>query len=358
VKFHTGHFQIQHPDFWEFKSLDNSISYTEDLIVNLDAANNVEAISPRIESFALASFGTNTKATMVMGIEPEREDKILNLSKKLVEGKMIGSDSKGVVIGQGLAEYLKIGVNDTLVLISQGYHGVNAAGLYKIKGIIKFPNPIQNKQLVVMPLKQAQWFYDMDQRSTSIVVLLSDYMAMPQFEKESSELINSGDKRIIDWQTMSPELVQMVEMKYESAAIMIFILYAVIGFGMFGTFLMMTAERMLEYGIMLAIGMRRFLLQAITFIEILMLSSLGVILGLAISAAIITYIYYNPIELSGTFYEEMADMYGMEMIMRFSAKSLVFTSQAEAIFIIAFILSFYPLIVIHKTKPVEAIREG
>ncbi|MEN8250380.1 MAG: ABC transporter permease, partial [Bacteroidota bacterium] len=103
VKFHTGHFQIQHPDFWEFKSLDNSISYTEDLIINLDAANNVEAISPRIESFALASFGTNTKATLVMGIEPEREDKILNLSKKLVEGKMIGSDSEGVVMGQGLA---------------------------------------------------------------------------------------------------------------------------------------------------------------------------------------------------------------------------------------------------------------
>lgn len=358
VRFHTGHFQIQQPDYWESKTLDNSFSYSNKLVSNLDTIENVVAISPRIESFALASYGLNTRATMIMGIEPEREDKILALSKKLVEGSMIDSDSKGIVIAQGLAEYLNVGLNDTLVLISQGYHGVNAAGLFKIEGILKFPNPIQNKQLVCMPLKKAQWLYDMDNRLTSLVVLLSDYKDMPEAEKRMASLTNDDDKELINWRTMSPTILQTAEMKYNSAYIMIFILYAVIGFGMFGTFLMMTAERMLEFGIMLAIGMRRRLLQAVMFIEIVMMSSLGVLLGVIISIGIITYFYYNPIELAGTAYNDMVDAYGLEMILKFSANPLVFLTQAQAILIIAFILSFYPLLVLHRTIPVKAIKEG
>jgi lipoprotein-releasing system permease protein len=357
VKFYTGHLQIQNSDYWEARTLNNSMSYTDELISQLDKISGVNVVSPRIESFALASYGTVTKATMVLGIEPTREDQIIGLSRKLDKGKMITSESNGVLIGTGLADYLKVGLNDTLVLISQGYHGANAAGLFIIEGILKFPNPMQDKGLICMPLSRAQWFYDMDNRLTSISVLLNDYKILPEVLNETNSMIDIANQRSIDWQAMTPELIQLAQIKYASTDIMTYILYAVIGFGMFGTFLMMTAERMREIGVMLAIGMKRKLLQTITFIEVFMLSALGVAAGLLMSLAIILYLHYNPIEL-GTTYNEIAEAYGIEMVIDFSMKGMIFYSQALAIIIITLILSFYPLIIINRTKPIDAIREG
>lgn len=357
VKFYLGHFQIQNPEYWEDKTLDNCMVYSDSLDARIASTEGVIAYSPRIESFALASSGEITRASMLLGINPDHEDKIIGLSNKLVEGQLIAHDGNGVLLGAGLADYLKLGIADTLILISQGYHGANAAGLFVVQGILKFPNPLQDKQLVVMPLKKAQWFYDMDSRVTSVAVLLNDYKIMPGVESDLAGGMDKKSERLVDWQTMSPDLIQLAELKYASTDIMTLILYLVIGFGMFGTFLMMTMERIREFGMMLAVGMKRFLLQKITFIEIFMLSALGVLAGLALSLLILLYLHYFPIEL-GSSYNEIAEAYGIQMMIDFSLKPTIFYSQALAVIIIALILSFYPLLKIHKIEPVEALREG
>jgi len=357
VKFYTGHLQIQNTKYWEEKTIDNALVYEDDFIESISSIQGVAAAAQRIESFALASYGSVSKGSMVLGVDPEEEDKILNLSRKLKKGKMITAQSKGVVLAEGLSDYLKVDVGDTLVLISQGYHGSNAAGLFVIEGILKFPNPVQNKQMICMSLSKAQWFYDLDKKLTSIAVLLDDNKTLPIIEKEINSIIKDKNYAVITWQQMIPDLIEMAEMKYASTRIMIMILYAVIGFGMFGTFLMMTAERMREFGILLAIGMKRIVLQATTFLEVLILSSMGVMMGLALSSVLIIYFYFNPIDL-GSSYDAIANSYGIEMTIEFSLDSAIFITQAFAVFIIAFILSFYPLIIISKTKPVKAIKEG
>ena len=84
---------------------------------------------------------------------------------------------------------------------------------------------------------------------------------------------------------------------------------------------------------------------------------LGVLGGVAMSLVIIIYFHYNPIDL-GTTMEEMADRYGMEVALVFSSAPKVFYEQAWAVFVIAFILSFYPLLVLFRLSPVDAMRKG
>lgn len=357
VKFYTGHLQVQHPKYWETKTIDNALTYQEELLTSIDGIKGIAAAAPRIESFALASYGSISKGSMVLGVNPVKEDKILSLSKKLEKGKMITSQSKGVVLAEGLSEYLKVDIGDTLVLISQGYHGSNAAGLFVIEGILKFPNPVQNSQMICMSLSEAQWFYDLDNKLTSMAILLDDNKSSSAIENELASIIEDKNLAVLTWQTMLPDLIEMADMKYASTRIMILILYAVIAFGMFGTFLMMTAERIREFGILLAVGMKRRLLQATTFLEVLLLSGMGVIMGLLLSGLLITYFYYNPIDL-GSNYDAIAESYGVEMTIEFAMEAGIFITQALAVIIVAFILSFYPLIVIGKTKPVRAIKEG
>lgn len=356
VKFSTGHYQIQHPEYWGDRTLDNSIEYSEELVRNLDGLTGIQVVSPRIESFALASTGENSRAVMVMGVDPTREEGIIGFSRKLEEGEIIESSSKGIMIAQGLAEYLQLELHDSLILLGQGYHGTNAAGLFRIEGILKYTHPVQNKQMVCMSLANAQWFYGMDNRLTSTVILLDDNSLMTSVGQSATPLL-SEDTDLVEWATMIPDLIQTAEMKYASSTVMSLVLFAVIGFGMFGTFLMMTAERNREFGIMMAVGMSRTQLQITTFLEILFLAALGVLVGLAISAAVIIYFNQNPVDL-GSSYQELADSYGMEMSLIFSAQGRVFFTQAFAVFMIAFILSVYPMLAIQKVKEVDAIREG
>ena len=56
--------------------------------------------------------------------------------------------------------------------------------------------------------------------------------------------------------------------------------------------------------------------------------------------------------------DEMAEQYGMEVALVFSADPKVFLEQAWAVFVIAFILSFYPLLVLFRLSPVDAMRKG
>ena len=62
----------------------------------------------------------------------------------------------------------------------------------------------------------------------------------------------------MSWQQMSPELNQFIRGEEAENVIFQVILYLLIGFGIFGTILMMTLEREREFGIMVAVGMRKW----------------------------------------------------------------------------------------------------
>ena len=357
ARFYTGYIQVHQNGYWDEKIIDNSFTYDEELIKTVESTAGVESAVPRVESFALAAFGSKTKGSLVIGIDPEKENSLTRVKDKIVDGEYLTSDDKSVMIAQGLAEYLNMSVGDTLVLIGQGYHGANAAGLYVIKGIMKFPVPNQNNQTVYLPLKEAQWFFAMDNMITSVSLVVDKAKNVDRIVTDISANVDTAALEVMGWEDLMPDLVQGIEIDNISGQVMLWLLYAVIGFGMFGTFLMMTAERMYEFGVMMSVGMKRIKMQFIIFLEMGMMASVGVIIGVAISLPILIYYYNNPVFMSG----ESADAieaFGVEAAYFFSLQPQLFYNQAWAILFMAFILSFYPLYVIHKLKPVEAMREA
>ena len=357
ARFYTGYIQIHQNGYWDEKIIDNSFTYDEELIKTVESTEGVVSAVPRVESFALASYGSKTKGSLIIGIDPEKENTLTRVKDKIVEGEYLTNDDKSVMIAQGLASYLKLGIGDTLVLIGQGYHGTNAAGLYIIKGIMKFPVPDQNNQTVYLPLKEAQWFFAMDNLLTSISLVVDKAQNVDRIVSDISANVDTAALEVMGWRDLMPDLVQGIEIDNISGQVMLWLLYAVIGFGMFGTFLMMTAERMYEFGVMMSVGMKRIKMQFIIFLEMGMMASVGVLVGVGISLPILIYYYNNPLFMTG----ESADAieaFGVEAAYFFSLQPQLFYNQAWAILFMALILSFYPLYVIHKLKPVEAMREA
>jgi ABC-type lipoprotein release transport system permease subunit len=357
ARFYTGYIQVHQNGYWDEKIIDNSFTYDEELIKTVESTEGVEVAVPRVESFALAAFGSKTKGSLVIGIDPEKENSLTRVKDKIVDGEYLTGNDKSAMIAQGLAEYLNMGVGDTLVLIGQGYHGANAAGLYVIKGIMKFPVPNQNNQTVYLSLKEAQWFFAMDNTITSISLVVDKAKNVDRIVADISANVDTAALEVMGWRDMMPDLVQGIEIDNISGQVMLWLLYAVIGFGMFGTFLMMTAERMYEFGVMMSVGMKRIKMQFIIFLEMGMMASVGVVIGVGISLPILIYYYHNPVFMSG---ESAAaiEAFGVEAAYFFSLQPQLFYNQAWAILFMAFILSFYPLYIIHKLKPVEAMREA
>ncbi len=357
ARFYTGYIQVHEKGYWDDKTIDNSFDYNSSLISSIEETPGVLVAVPRVESFALAAYGTKTKGVMVLGVMPDKENELTLVQDKLVEGSFLADDDKSVVISQGLAEYLKMSLGDTIIIISQGYHGANAAGIYPIKGIVKFPVPVQNNGTIYLPLKEAQWFYNLESQLTSIALVVDKAKHVDRIVAEISRKVDAEALEVMGWRDLMPDLVQGIEIDNISGQVMLWVLYAVIGFGMFGTFLMMTAERMYEFGVMMSVGMKRLLMQFTIFIEMAMMTSIGVLVGVAISLPILIYYYNNPIFMSGESAQAMEN-FGVEAAYFFSLQPSLFYNQAWAIFFMALILSLYPLIVIWKLKPVKAMREG
>ncbi|UCS93784.1 FtsX-like permease family protein [Echinicola marina] len=357
VRFLTGYIQIHQKGYWEEQVIDNAFKPSSNLQQKVEGIEDVEAAVPRLESFALASYRTQTKGALVIGIDPQKEAALTNVEDKIVQGSAFEINEEHVLIGTGLAEYLKLSVGDTIVLISQGYHGANAAGKYTVSGLVQFGLPQLTNQVVFMPLPAAQYFFGAEQLLTALAIVTEHPKHVSSIEASLREELDTTALEVMNWRTMMPELVQGIEVDNISGIIMLMLLYVVIGFGMFGTFLMMTTERLYEFGILLSVGMRRYKLQLIIFAEIIMLAMIAVLAGFALSIPLISYFYHHPISLSEE-YKAAFEKFGIEAVYVFSLEPVVFTSQAWVVFFMALVLGGYPIYSIWKLEPVTAMREG
>lgn len=355
VRFHTGYVQVHDSGYWDDRTLDKSFIYDQGVKEMIERTTDIKIAVPRLESFALAAYKNQSKGALVIATDPEAEDGLTQLKSKILEGEYLNSQDKAVLIGSGLAEYLKMSIGDTLILIGQGYHGVNAAGKYPIKGIVKFPAPDLNNQLIYIPLIEGQWLYGAEKRLTSLALVLPSDDEVKSVIASTKKLLSS-DFEIMGWRDMLPGLVQQIELDYVGGLIMLAILYSIIGFGIFGTFLMMARERRHEFGIMMAIGMKRIKLQTILLLETLLLAGVAVVIGILLSLPIATYFHFNPIPLTGEFADAI-EKFGVEPVIPFSLDPSLFLRQAKVIFGLTLILSIYPIWSVFKLKIATAIRD-
>lgn len=354
--FYSGYAQIQHQEYWEKKSLEKTFVYKDTLKQTLKKHEfpGVKAFVPRLESFALASSGKLTKGAMVMGIDPDKEKAIMDPGESIKKGQYLKKGENAILLSEGLADNLNLTVDDTVVLLGKGFRGVTAAGEYPVKGIVEVGSPELNKQLTFLPLKQAQYLFSCRNRLTAIALMTDDQSYIRPLTQQLNNLLGEPYE-IMTWRDMNPDMVQAIEADRGSGMIMLLILYIVIGFGIFGTVIMMTMERKREFAILVSIGMYRSRLALITVLETIMIAFTGILIGLIGGLPIITYFHFNPIPLSGNI-AEVTKSFGIEPVLPFSMEPAVFTSQAFVVLIIAVLTAIYPVTKVLRLNVIDEMK--
>jgi len=355
VGFYTGYAQVHQQGYWEEQTLDHSLAEDPSLVEQVQAHPQVEHLIPRLESFALASYRDETAPAAVVGIDPALERLLTHLPDQLVAGQYL-DDRSGALLAEKLAEKLSLSVGDTVVLLGQGYHGVMAAGKYAVQGILSFGSPDLNQRMLYLPLAEAQLMYGARDRLTSYVLALDDPQATEQVVADLKVQLDPAQYEVMSWRELMPELVQTIEGDRAGGVIMVWVLYLIIGFGIFGTVLMMTTERRFEFGVLMAIGMKRIELSFTVILESIIIALLGVLAGSLVALPITWYFQANPIYMG----DEMAEMYaeyGMDAVLPMVVDPALFLDQGLTILIITLFISLYPLINISRLKPVEAMKQ-
>jgi len=420
IESYTGYIQVQHKDFWDEKIVDNTFPEEAGMNKLLLDDKNVAATIPRLESFALASNGHQSKGVVVMGMDPEKEKHLSKVNDKrvkyrlspaainmingeesvpekvkemlaLVENKSYSSSSRlqldldledkeasevlpliekyskfengsihmgepGVWVGDKLSQYLELGIGDTIVLISQGYHGSTAAGKYEIKGIVKLPLPDLDNKIVYLPLDICQELFNAENMITSLsLALLNTDDKSVNTTMERLSTIIPGEQKLMEWREMNELMVSQMDADDKGGQIMLGILYLVIAFGVFGTVLMLTAERKREFGVLVAIGMQKKKLASVMTMEMILIGLLGIMAGAFVASSLILYGVNHPIVFKGEAALMFEDM-GFEPQLAFWPIDNYYISQILIVVFMVLLAIIYPTRKIFGMKVVNALR--
>jgi putative ABC transport system permease protein len=356
VSFYSGYIQVHAKGYWDERTLENTFESSFDLITHIKKQKGITEVAGRLESFALVSGDSLTKGCAVIGIEPEVDDKIIQLESKIINGNYLnGNDDTSVLIPLGLAKRLDLGVNDTILILGQGYQSTTAAGKFLIKGILKFGSPELNDGMLFMALNQAQNLYSAEKRLTSLVIGIIN---PNELEKIRATLKNTLDSsyEVLTWGEMMPDIKQHIESDSKGKYIYSGVLYMLVAFGIFGTLLMMLAERKFEFGMLLAIGMKKRELNLVVLMEAILVCFVGCATGILVSYIIALYLKVKPIKLTGSV-ANIYEKFGFEAVFPASTKWSIFIQEGLIVLVIALILSLYPLFKIYKLNAVEAMRK-
>jgi ABC-type lipoprotein release transport system permease subunit len=355
VRFYSGHVQVHAKGYWDDQILDNSFDLNDPELKAIADNLNVEMASNRLEGFALSSMGELTKGVLMIGMDPEVENRLMDLEPKIQSGVLFDADDRSVMVAEKVAEYYKLAVGDTMVFISQGYHGVSAAAKYPVSSIVRFTSIVLNERAVMFPMKEAQNFFGTEGRATSVAVILANPNKMDKVVNELTASLDTSKYEVLDWEEAMPELVQAIEADGAGGIIMLMILYMVVSFGMFGTVLMLIQERVYEFGVLLSIGMSRLKLWIVVFLESIFTTLIGVVLGVFGVYPFVFYFNRNPYELTGPSADAMTDM-GWEPVLPASLDPSIATTHMLIVMAVSIVIAFYPAFIIRKLNPVEARR--
>jgi len=356
VRYNTGYLQLQDYRFDDEPSLDNTFAFDETLKKRAKNADpRIEMVLPRIETFMLAANGQSTRGAMLSGIDLEKEHRFNALRDRKTNGRFFEPGEQAAVLGKGLADRLGLGVGDTLALIGQGRFGMSASGLFEVVGIVAHPIREINEQAAYLPLETAQALLSAEGYITALLFALHHARHTESAAESLREEFQGEDVKVFTWPELMPELLDFIRFDMAGAYLMSAILYVVIGFGFFGTVLTMTMERRREFGVLIAIGMKRLRLAFVVFLETLCISIIGVLSGLGAALAVLYYFHRYPITLSGDAAEAIIEM-GWDPVLPVSFAPGLFYTQSIVVFFISMVIFLYPLVKIAWMDVLEAAR--
>ncbi|MGB9664020.1 MAG: ABC transporter permease [Ignavibacteria bacterium] len=347
-----AHIQIHHPKFMNEKLVTYFIENTQEIENLLSKNPSIESFSKRsiIEGMASSPFSVN--GVKIIAIEPEKEKLITSIHKQIIEGVYFSNNDYEILIGQKLADRLKLKLNSKVVLSFQGLNNNFIISAFRVVGIYKTESRIYDETTVF--IKQKDLSYTLEQSAPIhefAIRLVSTDLIDTTTNILKSKLKNYS---VENWKQLAPELSLTSEFLYLQLNIFMGIILFALLFGISNTMMMSVFERIREFGLLMAIGMKRIFLFILIILESIFLLFSGGLIGTLLGYISIKLLAIKGIDLS--IVEEGLAAYGMSTILYPTLPLHMYITLFFMMTITAIIASISPALRAIRLKPAEAIR--
>ena len=353
ISTEMSHIQIHQPGFLDNDQFSLMIGNADSIVRLVRDKPGVVGASKRIiinSMVASAETGTGVK---IIGIDPENENKVTDLSSKIISGKYIDStDRNPVVISERLARKLKVSLKNKIIITVQDFNKNITGGAFRIAGIFRTDNSMFDEANIFVRGTDLSRLTGLKEHEAHEIAIL-----LNKNETDDATKILSGrfpNLEVKSWKQLSPEAGYLVSAMNQYMFIFIIVILIALCFGIINTMLMVIMERIHELGMLMAIGMNRVRVFAMIMLETVFLSLSGGISGLIIGYAAIKYFEKAGINLY--FWKEAFSELGYSSYIYPVSDTKTMAITVILVMITGIISALYPAYKALKLNPSEAIR--
>ena len=280
----VSNIQIHNAQFQSNKEINDTIPNVKSITAILDTCKKIKAYSARLKCVAMINSANSGEGIMLSGIEPDKEKAVTNIFRCIVEGNFFESNKKnGIVIGQRLADKLKIKLKSKVVITMQTSSGNITTAAFKVIGIYKTSNSVfdtRNAYVNKNLLAQVLGFDSLVCHEIAISVYNDKTSEL--LSKSISSKLHSRQITVQYWKEMMPELSIFTDVAEYMLYIFMTIIFLALSFGIINTMLMAVLERVKEIGMLMAIGMNKIKIFKMIMLETILLMLTGSVLGMVL----------------------------------------------------------------------------
>ena len=319
---------------------------------------NVAAASRRINTGGLISNRDKSNAVNITAIEPDIEAPISLAAENMRAGRFLTSeDGDNIVIGQALADHLRVTVGDRVSLLGRRKDESMRQRSMTVVGIFDLGLGEAEKGLVFINLPTAQTLYNLRGEVTEIAVILEKI-------GEENALINTiapefPNHEVDSIYTLRPEFRDALNIDRVIGLLLGGILMMMGAVGILNLMLMAVFERTREMGVLAAMGLTGGQVMGLFVLEGSFIGLLGAVVGCLISWLLITWIGRTGIDLSSMYgdlsdYGDLYALMGTHLYPAISGKIIILYGVAAAV--IGALAALFPAWQASRREPAESLH--
>jgi ABC-type lipoprotein release transport system permease subunit len=354
VSMNTGDIQIHQRSYRDEPDIYKQINQSLELVTAIRQAGFMA--SERLFAYGLMASDQSSSGVQLRGVDLDYEATVTQINQHIQTGDWLDkSDSHGVVIGKKLARLLDVSIGSELIFIGQTADGYMANDRFYIRGILKSVSARMDSSGVIMSNAMLQELINLSDGAHEIAIMRSDRNTDLALAVEIIDDLVADDLEILNWHQLMPVISQFLQTAHVQSLIMLVFTYIAVASVVLNAMLMSVFERIHEFGIMKAVGVRPWQLIRIIYAETFIQTLLASLLGLLFGVSITWYFEQNGLDLSSL--SESISFAGLALdpvwYAALSMKSLF--APVLFLFVIAAVAVIYPALKAAVIRPVDAI---
>jgi len=356
VRLYGGNIQIHAPGYRAKASrlpmypLDNA----EAVVQAATAQPQVVSAAKRINTGGIITSDEGSFPVSITGLEPAVEAPVSIQAENVSRGRYLASDDgDAIVIGQGLADLLKVDVDDRVKLLGRSRRGQMRQRTMVIVGIYDLGMREAEERAVFMTLPEAQTLYNLRQQVTEVTVMLEDVNQEKTVLKTLQSTLPNAE--VDSWQTLKPEIRETMDTKQVFTSVMGLVVVLIASIGILNLMMMAAFERTREMGVLAALGMKGRQIMGLFLLEGALIGLVGAVLGCILGLLLLGLVGQVGIDLGfASGMGEVGALMGDKLYPSVTPAGVI--SRGVAVAVIATLAALYPAWQAARKQPAEALH--